>query len=261
MFFHINKNSVQLQNKLCLIFFLWQTDVIMVKKLILTLFIFLTSVAYSEETKQKSVIIFAVGEMSEAEWDGLPNGQGTFTFSNGARYTGEWTYGTFNGQKEFYPEGKGTIFFPDGSQYTGNLYCGFPDYQIDASNAAQSFRAGFLSFPVSKNRLDELIVEQAEELGNCYDYNPEYIEELAFERWKLDFFKKERFKKNSMDENWEILSYIDFEKMYGHCAYNFYRQREHIINMVRDLKNFDGSSDLRRLKKTYRECENLRSSR
>tara|TARA_B100000242_G_scaffold214871_1_gene156693 strand:+ start:1322 stop:2107 length:786 start_codon:yes stop_codon:yes gene_type:complete len=261
MLFYVNKNSAQLQNKVCLIFFLWQTDLIMFKKLILTLFIFITSVAYSDETKGKSVIIYAGGEKYEAEWDGLPNGQGTFTHSNGSRYTGEWTNGTFDGQKVFFPDGEGTIFFPDGNQYTGNLYCGFPDYQIDASNAAQSYREGFLSFPASKERLDELIVEQAEELRNCDYYKPEYIEELALERWKLDFFKEERIKKNSMDENWEILSFTDFEKMYGYCAYNFYSQRQHILNMVRDIKNYDGSSELRRIKKTYRECENLRSGR
>ena len=41
--------------------------------------------------------------------DGERNGQGTYTFSNGDKYEGEWKDGKLTGQ--------GTLTFPDGTKY------------------------------------------------------------------------------------------------------------------------------------------------
>jgi len=43
--------------------------------------------------------------------NGLPNGQGTYTFTNGGKYDGEWK----NGE----PNGQGITTFPDGGNYIG----------------------------------------------------------------------------------------------------------------------------------------------
>ena len=48
--------------------------------------------------------------------DGTPNGQGTFTWSNGLMYEGEWKNGFTNGQ--------GTYSNPDGIKYVGRFYHG-----------------------------------------------------------------------------------------------------------------------------------------
>ena len=41
--------------------------------------------------------------------NGVPNGQGTFTFPDGTKYVGEW--------KDGLPNGQGTETFPDGGMY------------------------------------------------------------------------------------------------------------------------------------------------
>ena len=48
------------------------------------------------------------GERNSA---GKPHGQGTYTFADGATYTGEWKDGD--------PHGQGTATRPDGDTYTG----------------------------------------------------------------------------------------------------------------------------------------------
>ncbi len=53
--------------------------------------------------------IVYVGEVS----NGLPNGQGTFTWLDGAKYVGEFKDGKANGQ--------GTFTFPDGGKYVGEF--------------------------------------------------------------------------------------------------------------------------------------------
>jgi TolB-like protein len=55
------------------------------------------------------------GQKYVGEWkDGLLNGQGTLTFSDGRKYVGEFKDGLpFNGQ--------GTMTFPDGSKYVGEF--------------------------------------------------------------------------------------------------------------------------------------------
>ncbi len=71
-----------------------------------------------------------VGEVQ----DGLPNGQGTYTFPDGAKYVGEWQDGKRNGQgtmtlpngakyvgeyKDDKKNGQGTITLPNGAKYVG----------------------------------------------------------------------------------------------------------------------------------------------
>ena len=55
---------------------------------------------------------FSSGARYEGEWkDGEINGQGTYYFSNGERYEGEWKDGERNGQ--------GTYYFSNGNRYEG----------------------------------------------------------------------------------------------------------------------------------------------
>ena len=55
---------------------------------------------------------FSDGEKYEGEWkDGNEHGQGTYTSPDGIKYEGEWKDGEFHGQ--------GTITFPDGGKYEG----------------------------------------------------------------------------------------------------------------------------------------------
>ena len=49
------------------------------------------------------------GEVS----NGVPNGQGTYTYLDGNKYVGEWKDGNFHGQ--------GTETYPDGSKYVGEF--------------------------------------------------------------------------------------------------------------------------------------------
>ena len=68
--------------------------------------------------------------------NGEPNGQGTFTFSDGRKYEGEWENGDRHGQGTFtspegdkyegdFKEGKrhgqGTYTYPDGEKYVGEF--------------------------------------------------------------------------------------------------------------------------------------------
>ena len=55
---------------------------------------------------------FSDGEKYEGEWkDGNEHGQGTYTSPDGIKYEGEWKDGEFHGQ--------GTLSFPDGGKYEG----------------------------------------------------------------------------------------------------------------------------------------------
>ena len=61
--------------------------------------------------------IFSDGENYVGEWkDGEENGQGTYTFSDGAKYVGEFKFGKRNGQ--------GTYTFYDGGKYVGEFFNG-----------------------------------------------------------------------------------------------------------------------------------------
>ena len=66
--------------------------------------------------------------------NGLPNGQGTFTWSSGSKYVGEFKDGKRNGQgtftlpdgsmyvgewKDWKPDGQGTLISPNGEKYAG----------------------------------------------------------------------------------------------------------------------------------------------
>jgi hypothetical protein len=53
--------------------------------------------------------------------NGVPNGQGTFTTTNGDKYVGEWKNGKRNGQ--------GTYTYPSGSKYVGEYKDGLPNGQ------------------------------------------------------------------------------------------------------------------------------------
>ena len=46
------------------------------------------------------------------------NGQGTYTFTNGVKYVGEFKNGK--------PEGQGTMTYPDGSKFSGQFKNGRP---------------------------------------------------------------------------------------------------------------------------------------
>jgi len=46
------------------------------------------------------------------------NGQGTFTFSDGSKYGGEW--------KDDKRDGQGTIIYPDGKKWVGRVKDGKP---------------------------------------------------------------------------------------------------------------------------------------
>ena len=76
--------------------------------------------------------------------NGKPNGQGTYTSSDGQKYIGEWKEGKWNGQgTETFPDGKkyvgefkdgskhgqGTETSPDGRKYEGKWKNGFPNGQ------------------------------------------------------------------------------------------------------------------------------------
>ena len=76
--------------------------------------------------------------------NGEPNGQGTYTWSDGQKYIGEWKEGKWNGQgTETLPDGKkyvgefkdgskhgqGTYTYPDGRKYEGEWVNGFPNGQ------------------------------------------------------------------------------------------------------------------------------------
>ena len=67
--------------------------------------------------------------------DGLPNGQGTFTFLDGWKYEGGWVFGKYHGQgtwtspsgykydgewKDGKRSGQGTQTYPDGEKYEGS---------------------------------------------------------------------------------------------------------------------------------------------
>ena len=54
------------------------------------------------------------GEVS----NGVPNGQGTYTYLDGNKYVGEWKDGNFHGQ--------GTETYPDGRKYVGEFKDGNP---------------------------------------------------------------------------------------------------------------------------------------
>ena len=51
-------------------------------------------------------------------WNGVPHGQGTYTFASGEKYVGESKDGKRNGQ--------GTLTFADGSKYVGEWKDGNP---------------------------------------------------------------------------------------------------------------------------------------
>ena len=53
--------------------------------------------------------------------NGVPEGQGTLTSSNGEKYEGEWKEGEKHGQ--------GTLTFPDGQKYVGEFHEGQPHGQ------------------------------------------------------------------------------------------------------------------------------------
>ena len=86
------------------------------------------------EKKEMKVINFSNGEYIGEVKYGEPNGQGTFTYSNGNKYEGEFKDGKPNGQgtktwtsggkyvgefKNGEQNGKGTFTFPDGTKYVG----------------------------------------------------------------------------------------------------------------------------------------------
>ena len=64
---------------------------------------------YGTWTKDGNVYVGTVN-------NGIPDGKGEFTWSNGKKYTGEWN----NGQ----PNGVGTMTYKDGSVYEGNVLQG-----------------------------------------------------------------------------------------------------------------------------------------
>ena len=76
--------------------------------------------------------------------NGIPNGQGTYTGSDGQKYIGEWKEGKWNGQgtetlhdgkkyvgefKDGSKHGQGTETSPDGRKYEGEWINGFPNGQ------------------------------------------------------------------------------------------------------------------------------------
>ena len=58
-----------------------------------------------------------VGEIEYGE----PNGQGTYTLSDGYKYEGEWKDGNEHGQ--------GSLTLPDGTMYEGEFKEGYPNGQ------------------------------------------------------------------------------------------------------------------------------------
>ena len=74
--------------------------------------------------------------------NGIPNGQGVFTYPDGRKYVGQWIDGEINGQgtylsplrwkyvgefKEGKYHGKGIYFYPDGEKYVGDFKDGVQD--------------------------------------------------------------------------------------------------------------------------------------
>ena len=66
----------------------------------------------------RHVISYAAGDVYDGEWssDGKRHGRGTLTFANGAKYSGEFVNGFF--------QGSGILAFPDGGRYEGQFELG-----------------------------------------------------------------------------------------------------------------------------------------
>ncbi|SVC57658.1 uncharacterized protein METZ01_LOCUS310512, partial [marine metagenome] len=91
--------------------------------------------------------------------NGIPNGQGTYTGSDGQKYIGEWKEGKWNGQgtetlhdgkkyvgefKDGSKHGQGTETSPDGRKYEGEWVNGFPNGQgIETSTKGGKYVGGF----------------------------------------------------------------------------------------------------------------------
>ena len=66
----------------------------------------------------RHVISYAEGDVYDGEWsnDGKRHGRGMLTFASGAKYSGEFVNGFF--------QGVGVLAFPDGGRYEGQFELG-----------------------------------------------------------------------------------------------------------------------------------------
>jgi len=86
--------------------------------------------------------------------NGLPNGQGTITWSNGEKYVGKYKDGKRNGQ--------GTETFPDGQKYVGSWKDGIK------WNGIEYHKDGEITYKFVNGKREQVVVEK-EEKGVLYE--------------------------------------------------------------------------------------------
>jgi hypothetical protein len=72
-------------------------------------------------TGQSSIIYNNISYIGDINSQGIPNGQGDGTFSDGTNYVGSWVNGKITG--------KGKMIFPNGTIYEGDFLNGHPNGQ------------------------------------------------------------------------------------------------------------------------------------
>jgi hypothetical protein len=76
---------------------------------------------FGGETGQSSILYNNISYIGDINSQGIPNGQGDGTFSDGTNYVGSWVNGKITG--------KGKMNFPNGAIYEGEFLNGFPNGQ------------------------------------------------------------------------------------------------------------------------------------
>jgi hypothetical protein len=81
-------------------------------------------------------------------WNGTLNGQGTYTYADDRKYVGEWKNGKYSGQ--------GTLTYPDGKKYVGGFWDGKRYGQGTLTLPDGSVQRGIWK----NNELEELVQEE-----------------------------------------------------------------------------------------------------